>query len=299
MRICIIEPIGIPTEVVRAGLPGHDVVYFDSRGWSDERLIAECAGADILTLTNRPVSGAVIEALDRLRMIAVAFAGVDAVDASATGARGIPVRASAGYADTSVAELVIGFMVSLARDIPKHNAAIRSGGVATPGTELKGKTVGVIGAGGIGGEVIRLCAAFGMTTQAFDRDSAIPLKTVFADSDFVTLHIPLLPSTRGMVSDELLGAMKPSAFLINAARGPIVDSSALVTALREGRLAGAALDVFDEEPPLPAGYPLLGLPNVIATPHIGFDTHEAVQAKGELALRNIQAFITGSSSTTS
>lgn len=289
MRVCVIEPIGIPSAEIEAGLPGHEVVSFDSRGWSDDRLLSACAGADVIAVTYRELSAAVINGLPQLKMIAVAFAGVDHVDPAAA-ARGIVVRNAAGYADTAVAELVLGFMLCLARDIPRHNSEIRAGGTATVGTELRGKTVGIVGTGAIGSRVSELTSAFGMTTLPFDRDSTIPLSEIFAQSDFVTIHVPLNPGTRGMVSAELLAAMKPTAFLINCARGPIVDAEALRAALAAGQLAGAALDVFDVEPPLPVDNPLLAFPNVLATPHIGFDTSEALVEKGRLALAHIQEF---------
>lgn len=293
MKVCVLEPIGISADRIRAGLPGHEVVEFDSRGWDDDQLKAAAAGADIIAVTYRPLSAGVINSLPNLRMIAVAFAGLDHVDPDATAARGIVVRNAAGYANSAVAELVIGFMISLARSIPQHNAAIRSGGLSTTGSELGGKTIGIVGAGGIGGRVETLATAFGMTPLVHDRDSGLALPDLFRQSDYITVHVPLNSQTRGMVSTELLELMKPTAFLINCARGPIIDTAALVTALANGELAGAALDVFDAEPPVPPDHPLLRFPNVIATPHIGFNTAEALITKGTDALQAIQDFIAG------
>ncbi|MEY4942374.1 MAG: hypothetical protein RL254_555 [Planctomycetota bacterium] len=292
-RICVIEPIGISTEEIRSALPGHDVDVFDSRGWADSELIARCAGAEVLASTNRPISVSVIDALEGLRLIAIAFAGVDSVAAAAAESHGVTVTNARGYADTAVAELTVGLMISLARQIPAQNVAIRSGGTTSMGTQLRGKTIAVIGTGAIGTEVVRLCGAFGMTVIGFDEGSTKTLPEVVAEADFVSLHVPLLPETRGMVSGEVLSAMKPTAFLINCARGPIVDSAALDVALGSGAIAGAALDVFDQEPPLPADYPLLAHANVIATPHIGFDTVEAVRSKGEMALAHIREYLAG------
>lgn len=291
MKICVVEPIGIPIDQIRAGLIGHEVVEFDSRGWDDEKLAAAVAGADILAVTYRPLSAAVINSLPDLKMIAVAFAGIDHVDAQAVTARNIVVRNAAGYANSAVAELVIGFMISLARSIPQHNVAIRNGGVSSTGSELGGKTIGIVGEGGIGRRVEELAKAFGMTPVVHDRDSGVSLPELFRRSDYVTLHVPLNSQTRGLVSAALLGLMKPTAFLINCARGPIVDAAALTSALAGGQLAGAALDVFDTEPPLPPDHPLLRFPNVIATPHIGFNTAEALVTKGTDALQAIQEFI--------
>ena len=291
MLVCVIEPIGIPLATLQAGLPGHEVVEFDSRGWDDAQLIEAVKDADIIAVTYRELSADVINAIPNLKMIAVAFAGIDHVDAGAVADRGITVRNAPGYANTAVAELVIGLMISLARSIPQHDTAIRHGGLSTTGTELRGKTLGIVGMGAIGKEVKALSEAFGMTPLPYDVGSAMTLEEVFERSDYVTIHVPLLPATRGMVNAELLARMKPTAYLVNCARGPIVDSVALAAALSAGALAGAALDVFDVEPPLPTDDPLLALPNVIGTPHIGFNTQEALVTKGTDALDAIKEFI--------
>lgn len=291
MKIYYIEPTGIPIEEIRATLQGQEVVEIDSRGWSDEELISAAASADILALTNRAVSARVIESLPHLKMIAVAFAGIDHVDQEAARKRNILIKNDAGYANTSVAELVFGLMISLTRDIPGNNQAIRCGGTTKTGGELRGKTIGIIGHGAIGREVERLAVAFGMNPIIFDRNRQTTLETVFSQSDFVTLHVPLLPETRGMVTMDLLRLMKPTSYLINCARGPIVNAEALKTALEENVLAGAALDVFETEPPLPADCALLQSTKVIATPHIGFNTREALQAKGRMTLEHIVDFL--------
>jgi D-3-phosphoglycerate dehydrogenase len=291
MKISYIEDTGIPMDEVRAALQGHEIVDFDTRSWTDEKLISELATADILALTNRPISARVIESLPHLKMISVAFAGIDHIDQEAAGSRKIVVKNAGGYANVAVAELVFGLMISLARNIPENNRRIRCGGMTNTGSELRGKTLGIIGHGAIGREVERLAIAFGMTPLLFDRDVRTSLETVFSTSDFVTLHVPLLPATRGMISTDVLKLMKPTSFLINCARGPIVDGEALRKALDEGVLAGAALDVFDVEPPLPGDDPLLQCGSVIATPHIGFNTQEALVAKGRMALKNIEDFL--------
>jgi phosphoglycerate dehydrogenase-like enzyme len=291
MRICFVEPIGIPVQECRTALAGQDVVDVDSRGWPDEELIAAVGDAEILVLTNRPISARVIESLPNLRLIAVAFTGIDHVDPAAVAARHIPVLNAAGYADVAVAELVIGLMIALARGIPESNEAIRHGGESTTGTQLRGKTVGIIGDGAIGREVEQLANGLGMAPLVHGLDTGTTLADVVAASDFVTLHVPLLPSTRDMISLKLLASMKPGAFLVNCARGPIVNSTDLLTALDRGMIAGAALDVFDVEPPLPHDYPLLQSPKVIATPHLGFNTQEALVAKGRMTLDHIVAFL--------
>lgn len=291
MNILILEPIGVGLDECRKALPGHDVREIDTRGWPDERLIDAARDADVVALTNRPLSAAAIGGLPKLKLVAVAFAGIDHVDAPSTAARGIPILNAAGYANTAVAELVVCFMLALARRLIPSDRAIRQGVATTSaGTELKGKTLGVVGMGAIGREVARLGEAFGMNVIPFDRESSRPIEDLFASSDYVTLHVPLIPQTKGLVGRDLLGRMKASAFLINTARGPIVDSDALLHALDAGLIAGAALDVFDLEPPLPPDYPLLKSDKVLATPHIGFHTEEAVAAKGRITLENIVRF---------
>ena len=166
-------------EEIRSALPGHDVDVFDSRGWADSELIARCAGAEVLASTNRPISVSVIDALEGLRLIAIAFAGVDSVAAAAAERHGVTVTNARGYADTAVAELTVGLMISLARQIPAQNVAIRSGGTTSMGTQLRGKTIAVIGTGAIGTEVVRLCGAFGMTVIGFDEGSVeIPIGSI-------------------------------------------------------------------------------------------------------------------------
>jgi D-3-phosphoglycerate dehydrogenase len=293
MNIIILEPIGISLEECMKALPGHDVTEVDSRGWAENPLIEAAKEADVIAISNRPLPAKVIENLPRLKLVAVAFAGIDHVDASSVKARKIVVQNSAGYANTAVAELAVGFMISLARRVVTNANGIRHGESSKPGTELKGKTLGIIGMGGIGKEVARLAEAFGMKVLAYDRSNGIPLKDIFAESDYVTLHVPLTPETRGLVNLERIRGMKPSAFIINTARGPVVETDGLLFALKDGLIAGAALDVFDMEPPLPEGYPLLEAPNLIATPHIGFDTREAVAAKGRITLDNIVKFVGG------
>lgn len=294
MKIVIVEPIGIPLDEIKRGLPDQEVKGFDSRGWSDDQLIHAARDAEVLALTARPISAAVLDSLPKLRLIAAAFTGVDEIDQAVARRRGIVIKNASGYAATAVSELVLGMMICLARDIPALNTSIRSGGTGTIGTELRGKTLGIIGGGSIGDAVLALANSFGMTCVVHDLDSDNTLEEVAAAADFVTLHIPETAQTKGMISAGILKLMKPTAYLINTARGPIVDETALHDALVAGRLAGAALDVFDTEPPLPHDYPLLQLPNVIATPHIGFDTAEAVRAKGTIALSHIQDFVRAS-----
>jgi phosphoglycerate dehydrogenase-like enzyme len=310
MNIEIIEPIGQSEEAIRshmghlieAGL--HHLFFCDTRGMSDAELIKRVSDADILLLSNRPLSKAVIEACPKLKLICVAFTGIDHVDQVACKARGIIVHNAAGYAVHAVSELAIGLMIALLRRIVSADAVTRSGGNNRDlvGNELFGKTLGVIGCGHIGLQVARLANAFGCHVLGFEhhaqRIGGVAIEQVELDellrrSDIVSLHLPLTTETRGFIGREQLARMKASAILINAARGPVVDQSALIEALDQNRLAGAGLDVFDIEPPLPADHPILKAPNTVLVPHIGFETFEAISAKADIALRHLEDFLSG------
>ena len=291
MNIVILEPIGISLEECQKQLAGHQVTEVDSRNWTDEQVIEAAKEAEIIAITNRPLPATIIENLPLLKFISVAFTGIDQIDATSVRERKIAVKNASGYAKTAVAELVIGLMISLARNIVSNAKEIGHGAVTKTGTELKGKVLGIIGLGAIGNEVARLATAFGMEVISYNRGSGTPLDEIFSKSDYVSIHVPLVEETRGLVNLQRLEQMKPTAFIINAARGPIIESDALHQALEQGIIAGAAVDVFDMEPPLPENYPLLTAPNLIATPHIGFNTKEAVTEKGRIALQNILDFL--------
>jgi phosphoglycerate dehydrogenase-like enzyme len=308
MIIKIIEPIGISEDAIRSRIVdlidegGHQLLICDTRGLSDADLIKVIKDVGVLLLSNRPLSGNVINACPKLKLICVAFSGVDHVDQEACRARGIIVQNAAGYALHAVSELAIGLMIALFRRIILANTKARAGGTneGLIGHELFGKTLGVVGCGHIGLQVARLGNAFGCHVLGFEprvlqvSDVAIDqvqLDELLTRSDIVTLHLPLTEETRGFIGREQLAKMKRSAILINTARGPVVDQAALVEALEHKRLAGAGLDVFDLEPPLPPNHPILRAPNTVLTPHIGFETDEAMTAKANIALSHLEDFL--------
>ena len=311
MNIKIIEPIGQSEAAIRSRLRdllekgGHRLLICDTRGLSDAELIQNVSDADILLLSNRPLSRAVIEACPNLKLICVAFTGIDHVDQDACKARGIILHNAAGYAVHAVSELAIGLMIALLRRIVFADATVRAAGDNRElvGNELFGKTLGVIGRGAIGLQVARLGNAFGCQVLGFEHhvlridDVAIEqveLDELLSRSDIVSLHLPLTIETRGFIGREQLARMKRSAILINTARGPVVDQSALIEALQQNRLAGAGLDVFDIEPPLPTTHPIFKAPNTVLLPHVGFETVEAMSAKANIALRHLENFLCGS-----
>jgi D-3-phosphoglycerate dehydrogenase len=310
MNIKIIEPIGRSETAIRARLKdllergGHHLFISDTRGLTDAELTQNISDADILLLSNRPLSRAVIEACPNLKLISVAFTGIDHVDQDACKARGIILHNAAGYAVHAVSELAIGLMIAVLRRIVFADAIIRSAGDnrELAGNELFGKTLGVIGCGAIGLQVARLGNAFGCQVLGFERHvlridnvaiKQVELDELLSRSDIVSLHLPLTTETRGFIGREQLARMKRSAILINTARGPVVDQSALIEALGQNRLAGAGLDVFDMEPPLPAEHPIFKAPNTVLLPHIGFETVEAMSAKADIALHHLENFLSG------
>jgi phosphoglycerate dehydrogenase-like enzyme len=308
MIIKIIEPIGQSEDAIRARSGdllekgGHSLVVCDTRGMADADLIPVVKDADVLLLSNRPLSGNVIKACPKLKLICVAFTGIDHVDQETCKSRGIVIHNAAGYAVHAVSELAIGLMIALLRRIIPADAKTRTAGTngEAAGHELFGKTLGVIGCGHIGLQVARLANAFGCHVLGFDPHvfkvddvsmEQVELEELLSRSDIVTLHLPLMPETRGFIGEVQLTKLKPSAILINTARGRIVEQAALVEALTQKRLAGAGLDVFDLEPPLPANHPILTAPNTVLTPHIGFETAEAMMAKANIALGHLEDFL--------
>ena len=244
------------------------------------------------------VDAALLEGAKKLRVIGRAGVGVDNIDLDAATRKGIAVMNTPGANAAAVAEHTLALMLALARHLPRADQLTRSGKwekKSLQGTELKAKTLGIVGLGRIGMEVARRARAFGMTVVAHDpfvsavvaREMEIrllPLEDVYAAADYLTLHVGLTPQTAGMINADALRKMKPGVRLVNCARGELVDEAALAAALRSGHLAGAALDVFAQEPPKRS--PLLALENVVVTPHVAGSTREAQDAVGyQIALQ--------------
>ncbi|MFN8380273.1 MAG: phosphoglycerate dehydrogenase [Anaerolineae bacterium] len=245
-----------------------------------------------------------LEGADRLKVIARYGVGVERVDLAAASEKHIIVTNTPGANSASVAELAIGLMLALARQIPSVAQKTRDGEwPRVSGLSLEGKTVGLLGLGSIGREVSKRLQGWGCRVVACDpavdpaaaRALDVELLTqtdVAAQADILSLHLPVTPETRAMVNAGFLTRMKPGSLLINTARGDLIDEAALLEALQSGHLAGAALDCFTVEPP-GAEHPLLRLPNVIATPHAGAHTDGAINAMGWGALRNCLAVLRG------
>lgn len=274
-----------------------------------DAVLARAAGAPVI-LTNKTVVGAAaIRALPDLRYIGVLATGTNVVDRAAARERGVVVTNVPDYGADSVAEHAVSLMLEGVKHLSAHLGAVREGGWArqpdfsftvAPIRLLASKTLGIIGFGAIGKRVAQLALAFRMNVLlARHGTETLPpgvvhaeLDDVFARADVLTLHCPLTPSTERLVNAERLARMKPSALLINTARGGLVDEAALAQALRERRIAGAYLDVLGAEPPA-AGHPLVSLPNAGVTPHIAWASVEARSRLLEIATDNVRAFLGG------
>lgn len=252
----------------------------------------------LLSLLTDPVDAALIDAAPSLRAISNYAVGVDNVDVEAASARGIPVGNTPDVLTESTADLALALMLGIARRLAEGEAFVKAGEWVTwepglmLGRDLHGATVGIVGHGRIGQAVGRRLQGFGCELLTNSRSGGVALAELLERSDFVTLHCPLTPATRGLIGREALRRMKPTAYLVNTARGPVVDTGALARALHAGELAGAALDVTDPEP-LPADHPLLDAPNLLVVPHIASATHATRGRMADIAVDNLLAGLAG------
>lgn len=309
MRIVMLESLGVSKENINALVSpllekGHEFVSYD-RVDDVETLKERAAGADILLLANMPLAGEVIRASENLKLISVAFTGIDHIDNNACREKSVRICNAAGYSTHSVAELTYGLMISVLRKIVSADAATRACGTKAglKQNELFGKTIGIVGTGAIGMRVAEIAKAFGCKVLAYSRTkknnademgiSYVSLEELLSQSDIVSLHVPLTDSTKSLINKESIALMKTNAILINTARGPVVDNAALAQALKEGKIAGAGIDVFEVEPPLPAGHPLFDAPNTVLAPHIAFATEEAILRRAEITFSNIEKWLEG------
>ena len=257
------------------------------------------ASADaLLTLVTDPVDAELLDACPDLKAIANMAVGTDNIDLDAAAERGIPVGNTPDVLTDATADLAFALLLALARRIPEGAAQVRDGEWVTwepatgLGADLSGATLGIVGRGRIGDAVARRAQGFGLEVLHSSRSSGVPLDELLARADFVSLHCPLTPDTRHLINDDTLGRMRESAYLINTARGGVVDQAALRRALIEGKIAGAALDVTDPEP-LPADDPLLEAPNLLVVPHVGSATVRTRAKMAEMAVENLLAALAG------
>lgn len=307
MKLVIIEPLGVEQEkllkMAEETLGNSlEIVYYDNRTTDTQTLIERGMDADIIAVSNLPLNKEVIEGCKNLKMLAVAFTGVDHIAMDTCRERNIVVSNCAGYSNAAVSDLVFGLLISLYRNIIPCNEVVRKAGTkdGLVGFELEGKKFGVVGTGAIGSRVASIAKAFGCEVYAYSRTvkeiegvKFVDLDTLLSTCDVVSLHVPLNNATKGLINSEKLSLIKKNAVLINTARGPVVDSQALADALNQGKIAGACVDVFEVEPPVAEDHPLLSAKNLIATPHIAFATKEALVKRAVIVFDNVNAFLAG------
>lgn len=311
MRIVQLEGDFVIPGMRRPGFAHDWVEYGKTR---PEEVVERLQGADVALINKVVLDAATIGRLPELKMIAVAATGTNCVDLEACKARGIVVSNIRGYAVHTVPEHVMSLLLALSRNLVAWRETLIAGGWQQSGQwclfdhpirDLHGATLGLIGSGTLGHGVARLAEAFGMRVLLAERKGAASVRAgytafeeVLAQADAISLHCPLTPETRGLIGEAELRAMRPSALLINTARGGIVDEAALARALREGWIGGAGFDVLTAEPPAddhPLVDPaLLALPNFLLTPHVAWSSRPAMQALADQLIDNIEAFAAGS-----
>jgi len=285
-----------PVEYLKAR--GFEVTLApQGKKWSEADLIEAAKEYDAMVVGIEKITAPVVQASKKLRIITKHGAGVDNIDVKTASGRGIVVTSAPGANSDAVADLTIGLFLSLAREIPFADRSVREGKwPRLAGVQMNEKTLGIIGLGQIGKKVAKRALGFDMKVFVYDviQDEAfaqqtgiryVPLDELLTQSDFISIHVPLIPSTHRLIGERELGLMKKHAFIVNISRGNIVDEEALCRSLKEGKIRGAALDVFSQEPPV--GSPLLFLNNVILTPHMGGYTLEALRDTGMICVRNI------------
>ena len=308
MNIVCVESLGISRdrfETLREhyAAMGHTFTYYTDRREDEATLADRMADADVAVISNIKLPAAVLSQCPKLRYLSVAFTGLDHIDLAYCREHNIAVQNAAGYSTTAVSELAVGMMLDLLRNIVTLNEVIRQGGSRGTflGRELRGKTVGIVGTGAIGTATARLLLAFGARVVAWSRTQRpevkalgveyLPLDDLLRRSDIVSLHVPLTDQTRHLIGREQLALMKPSALLVNTARGPVCDIAAVGQALVDGTIAGAAFDVFEQEPPLPVDHLLLSSRRCLVTPHVAFATEESFAARADIVFAHVDAWL--------
>lgn len=276
----------------------RDPIHLDRFSFLRGDLLQAARRSDALvTLLTDRVDRAVLEAGPRLRIVANVAVGVDNIDVAAATRRGILVTNTPGVLTESTADLTWALILAVARRVIEGDALVRAGHFRgwdfdlLRGMELRGKTLGIVGSGRIGRAVARRARGFGMRVLMRSRSRGVSLERLLKESDVVSLHVPLTPETHHLIGARELGRMKPTAILVNTARGSIVDERALAAALRKDRIAGAGLDVYEHEPRIAPG--LKRLKHVVVLPHLGSATNETRRAMLDTAIRNVRAALAG------
>lgn len=308
MKIVLAEPLGVSKErIAELAKPlttrGHEFVAYDAKAVDAAELTARLEGAEAAMIANSPFYEETAAACG-LKYLSVAFTGVDHVAVEALRAKGCRISNCAGYATESTAELAIALTLDVLRRVTALDHATRAGrgrdGFA--GGELRGRKFGVVGSGAIALRACAIAKAFGAELYAYSRSERaeavamgvkyLPLDELMSTCDVISLHVPATSETKGMISAEKIALMKPTAVLINTARGTIVDNKALADALKSGAIAGAGIDVYETEPPI-ADHPLYACESAVLTPHIGFASEEAMVMRAGMAFDNVEKWLSG------
>lgn len=308
MNIVCVEPLGISKEHFEQiknqyASMGHTFTYYMDRNESAQELIQRMKDAHIVVVSNIKLPAEVLSQCPSLKYLSVAFTGLDHIDLAYCKEHGVKVQNAAGYSTIAVSELAVGLMLDVLRKITELDGQIRQGGGRGMflGRELHGKTVGVVGTGAIGTAAIKLLLAFGCKVLAYSRTrraeveamgvTYVELDELMQQSDIVTLHVPLNADTQHLIGASQIALMKPTAVLINTARGNVVDIPALAEALNAGKLAGAGIDVYEQEPPLPVEHPLLHAPNCVCVPHIAYASREAFDIRADIVFDHVNDYL--------
>ena len=303
MKIVFLEPLGLKVEAIEKACDdlkkrGHEVVIYPDR--RPEKNIERAKGADVVVESNMPLRKDFFDACPNLKMLSIAFTGLDHIDMEECKRRNIIVKNAAGYSTEAVAEETICMMIGLYRHVIENDRITRSckGPSIAPGREIGGKTVGIIGMGAIGQRTAALAQAFGCKVIAWNRTpkevpgvTFVDKETLLREADIVALHIALNNETRDFITAKDFAIMKKTAIIVNAARGPVVNTKDLAEALKNGTIAGAGIDVYDGEPPLDSSNPILGAPNTMLMPHVGFATEEAFELRLGIVVKNIYQLV--------
>lgn len=308
MKIVAVEPIGISQERAKQlseiyAQKGHQFVVYPDRKEDAPTLIERMQGAEVVIVSNIPLRKEVLQECKDLKFLNVAFTGLDHIDQDYCKENNILIRNASGYATQAVAELAVGLMLDVYRKMTEFDQATRQLGTRNNilGRELRGKTVALIGTGAIGLATAKLLKAFGCKLIAYSRSERkealelgieyLSLEEAVKQADIISLHTPLTNETKNLISKEIIDLCKPSAIIINTARGGVIDNLALANALNEDRLAGAGIDVYEKEPPLEENQPLLSAKNVVLLPHVAYATRESFDIRIDIILNNLKEYI--------
>ncbi|MCT4614881.1 MAG: hydroxyacid dehydrogenase [Marinifilaceae bacterium] len=304
MNIVLLEPLGMKECQIKKvkeefESQDHKFTYYTNRTEDQDSLIERSKDAEVIIVSNIKLSSEFINKCPKLKFISVAFTGVDHIDIDACNKNGIKISNASGYATEAVAELSIGMMISGARTMIGADSITRFGGDRgnNLGWELKNKTLGIIGTGEIGLRVAEIAKVLGCNIIAYSRTKKnnslnyVDFDYLIKNSDIISLHVPLTDETKNMIGEQEFKSMKNSCYLINTARAAVVDYKALEYALDESEIAGAAIDIYEKEPPLDKDYNLFKAPNLTMLPHIGYATYEAFEQRWEIVIKNILCWL--------